>query len=110
MFIILTQHRHGVETVQTMANLALMRGNIGRPGAGSGSDAMTDLAGGTAEEKAILSNRDKKQHTKERDRTASGSSPSGMATNEEAGIPDRSGNYRASRNDTVGSSLVGARM
>jgi molybdopterin-dependent oxidoreductase alpha subunit len=30
----LTQHRKGVETVQTMVNLALMRGNIGRPGAG----------------------------------------------------------------------------
>jgi molybdopterin-dependent oxidoreductase alpha subunit len=30
----LTQHRKGVETVQMMVNLALMRGNIGRPGAG----------------------------------------------------------------------------
>jgi molybdopterin-dependent oxidoreductase alpha subunit len=30
----LTQHKKGVETVQTMVNLALMRGNIGRPGAG----------------------------------------------------------------------------
>ncbi len=30
----LTQHEKGVETVQTMVNLALMRGNIGRPGAG----------------------------------------------------------------------------
>ncbi|TYL80760.1 molybdopterin-dependent oxidoreductase, partial [Bradyrhizobium rifense] len=30
----LTQHRKGVETVQTMVNLALMRGNVGRPGAG----------------------------------------------------------------------------
>ncbi|RZN36211.1 FdhF/YdeP family oxidoreductase [Bradyrhizobium sp. Leo121] len=30
----LTQHERGVETVQTMVNLALMRGNIGRPGAG----------------------------------------------------------------------------
>jgi molybdopterin-dependent oxidoreductase alpha subunit len=30
----LTQHRKGVETVQTMVNLALMRGSIGRPGAG----------------------------------------------------------------------------
>jgi anaerobic selenocysteine-containing dehydrogenase len=29
----LTQHEKGVETVQTMVNLALMRGNIGRPGA-----------------------------------------------------------------------------
>ncbi len=30
----LTQHKKGVETVQTMVNLALMRGNVGRPGAG----------------------------------------------------------------------------
>jgi molybdopterin-dependent oxidoreductase alpha subunit len=30
----LTQHTKGVETVQTLVNLALMRGNIGRPGAG----------------------------------------------------------------------------
>jgi molybdopterin-dependent oxidoreductase alpha subunit len=30
----LTQHKKGVETVQTLVNLALMRGNIGRPGAG----------------------------------------------------------------------------
>ncbi|MCA1453014.1 FdhF/YdeP family oxidoreductase [Bradyrhizobium sp. BRP22] len=30
----LTQHERGVETVQTLVNLALMRGNIGRPGAG----------------------------------------------------------------------------
>ncbi|MGY3533956.1 FdhF/YdeP family oxidoreductase [Bradyrhizobium sp. USDA 4452] len=30
----LTQHEQGVETVQTLINLALMRGNIGRPGAG----------------------------------------------------------------------------
>src|SRR5690349_23949939 len=30
----LTQHRKGVETVQMIVNLALMRGNIGRPGAG----------------------------------------------------------------------------
>ncbi|MDB5519509.1 MAG: Oxidoreductase alpha (molybdopterin) subunit, partial [Tardiphaga sp.] len=30
----LTQHKKGVETVQTMVNLALMKGNIGRPGAG----------------------------------------------------------------------------
>jgi molybdopterin-dependent oxidoreductase alpha subunit len=30
----LTQHKKGVETVQTMVNLALMRGNIGRRGAG----------------------------------------------------------------------------
>lgn len=30
----LTQHRRGVETIQTMINLALMRGNIGRSGAG----------------------------------------------------------------------------
>ena len=30
----LTQHHKGVETVQMMVNLALMRGNIGRPGAG----------------------------------------------------------------------------
>jgi molybdopterin-dependent oxidoreductase alpha subunit len=30
----LTQHKKGVETVQTVVNLALMRGNIGRPGAG----------------------------------------------------------------------------
>jgi molybdopterin-dependent oxidoreductase alpha subunit len=30
----LTQHKKGVETIQTMVNLALMRGNIGRPGAG----------------------------------------------------------------------------
>jgi molybdopterin-dependent oxidoreductase alpha subunit len=30
----LTQHQRGVETVQTMVNLALMRGNVGRPGAG----------------------------------------------------------------------------
>jgi molybdopterin-dependent oxidoreductase alpha subunit len=30
----ITQHRHGTETVQHIANLLLMRGNIGRPGAG----------------------------------------------------------------------------
>jgi molybdopterin-dependent oxidoreductase alpha subunit len=30
----LTQHKKGVETVQTLVNLALMRGNIGRLGAG----------------------------------------------------------------------------
>jgi len=30
----LTQHKKGVETVQTMVDLALLRGNIGRPGAG----------------------------------------------------------------------------
>jgi molybdopterin-dependent oxidoreductase alpha subunit len=30
----LTQHEKGAETVQSMVNLALMRGNIGRPGAG----------------------------------------------------------------------------
>jgi molybdopterin-dependent oxidoreductase alpha subunit len=30
----LTQHEKGVETVQTLVNLALLRGNIGRPGAG----------------------------------------------------------------------------
>jgi len=30
----LTQHRHGTETVQQLANLLLLRGNIGKPGAG----------------------------------------------------------------------------
>ncbi|MBC8129274.1 MAG: FdhF/YdeP family oxidoreductase [Rhizobiaceae bacterium] len=30
----LTQHRHGTENVQMVCNLLLMRGNIGRPGAG----------------------------------------------------------------------------
>jgi molybdopterin-dependent oxidoreductase alpha subunit len=30
----LTQHKKGVETIQTMVNLALMRGNVGRQGAG----------------------------------------------------------------------------
>jgi molybdopterin-dependent oxidoreductase alpha subunit len=30
----LTQHKKGAETVQTLVNLALMRGNVGRPGAG----------------------------------------------------------------------------
>jgi molybdopterin-dependent oxidoreductase alpha subunit len=30
----LTQHRHGVENVQMLVNLALLRGNIGKPGAG----------------------------------------------------------------------------
>lgn len=30
----LTQHRHGVENVQMVVNLLLMRGNIGKPGAG----------------------------------------------------------------------------
>ncbi len=30
----LTQHRHGVENVQMLVNLLLMRGNIGKPGAG----------------------------------------------------------------------------
>ena len=29
-----TQHRHGTETVQQIANLLLLRGNFGRPGAG----------------------------------------------------------------------------
>ncbi|GGE08207.1 oxidoreductase alpha (molybdopterin) subunit [Aureimonas endophytica] len=30
----LTQHRHGVQNVQMLCNLLLMRGNIGKPGAG----------------------------------------------------------------------------
>ncbi|MCW4115623.1 FdhF/YdeP family oxidoreductase [Aurantimonas sp. MSK8Z-1] len=30
----LTQHRHGVKNVQMLVNLLLMRGNIGKPGAG----------------------------------------------------------------------------
>lgn len=30
----ITQHQHGTQAVQQLANLALMRGNIGRPGAG----------------------------------------------------------------------------
>ena len=30
----LTQHKKGAETIQTMVSLALMRGNVGRPGAG----------------------------------------------------------------------------
>jgi molybdopterin-dependent oxidoreductase alpha subunit len=30
----ITQHRHGTQTVQQIANLLLMRGNFGRPGAG----------------------------------------------------------------------------
>ena len=30
----LTQHRHGTQTVQQLANLLLLRGNIGKPGAG----------------------------------------------------------------------------
>ena len=30
----ITQHRRGSETVQQLANLALLRGNVGRPGAG----------------------------------------------------------------------------
>lgn len=30
----LTQHRHGVQNVQMVVNLALLRGNIGKPGAG----------------------------------------------------------------------------
>ncbi|VXB24448.1 Protein YdeP [Luteimonas sp. 9C] len=30
----LTQHRHGVDNVRMVCNLALMRGNVGRPGAG----------------------------------------------------------------------------
>ena len=29
-----TQHRHGTENVQQLANLMLMRGNVGKPGAG----------------------------------------------------------------------------
>lgn len=29
-----TQHRHGTETIQQMTNLLLLRGNMGRPGAG----------------------------------------------------------------------------
>ena len=29
-----TQHRHGTENVQQIANLLLLRGNIGKPGAG----------------------------------------------------------------------------
>jgi formate dehydrogenase major subunit len=31
----ITQHRHGTETVQQIINLLLLRGNIGRPGAGA---------------------------------------------------------------------------
>jgi anaerobic selenocysteine-containing dehydrogenase len=30
----ITQHRYGTQTVQQLANLLLLRGNIGRPGAG----------------------------------------------------------------------------
>ena len=30
----ITQHRHSVATIQEIANLMLLRGNIGRPGAG----------------------------------------------------------------------------
>tara|TARA_R110000851_G_scaffold165169_2_gene310052 strand:+ start:261569 stop:263830 length:2262 start_codon:yes stop_codon:yes gene_type:complete len=30
----ITQHRHGTEAIQQMANLLFLRGNIGRPGAG----------------------------------------------------------------------------
>ena len=30
-----TQHKHGVETVKMIVNLLLLRGNIGKPGAGS---------------------------------------------------------------------------
>ncbi|SJN09327.1 Putative formate dehydrogenase oxidoreductase protein [Halomonas citrativorans] len=30
----ITQHRHGTEAIQQMANLLLLRGNMGRPGAG----------------------------------------------------------------------------
>jgi molybdopterin-dependent oxidoreductase alpha subunit len=30
----LTQHRHGTENIQQLANLMLLRGNIGKPGAG----------------------------------------------------------------------------
>jgi molybdopterin-dependent oxidoreductase alpha subunit len=30
----ITQHKHGVETVKMIANLLLLRGNIGKPGAG----------------------------------------------------------------------------
>ncbi|WP_395823019.1 FdhF/YdeP family oxidoreductase [Collimonas sp.] len=30
----LTQHKHGVDTIQMVSNLMLLRGNIGRPGAG----------------------------------------------------------------------------
>jgi len=30
----LTQHRHGVQNVQMLSNLLLMRGNLGKPGAG----------------------------------------------------------------------------
>ncbi len=30
----ITQHQHGTQSVQQIANLALLRGNIGRPGAG----------------------------------------------------------------------------
>ena len=30
----ITQHRHGTQAVQQLTNLALLRGNIGRPGAG----------------------------------------------------------------------------
>ena len=30
----ITQHRHGVDNVQQLANLLLLRGNLGRPGAG----------------------------------------------------------------------------
>ncbi len=30
----LTQHRHGTENVQQIANLLMLRGNIGQPGAG----------------------------------------------------------------------------
>ena len=32
----LTQHRHGIDNVHMLVNLMLMRGNIGRPGAGMG--------------------------------------------------------------------------
>src|SRR6202008_2950920 len=31
----ITQHRHGTDNVQQVVNLLLLRGNIGRPGAGN---------------------------------------------------------------------------
>ncbi|WP_097475722.1 FdhF/YdeP family oxidoreductase [Escherichia coli] len=35
----ITQHEHGTQNVQQLVNLLLMKGNIGKPGAGNGDDS-----------------------------------------------------------------------
>ena len=44
----LTQHRNAVATIQEIVNFLLLRGNIGRPGAGAAPSAATATSRATA--------------------------------------------------------------